>query len=162
MGTIGFSHLGLCCSDLARSTAFYCDVLGFRELFTMEMGDELRATMEVDDHPRPMALRSRMLARDDVRLELLAWSEPDATGTGERRPMTAIGLTHLCIRVEDAETLDEVAARAVAAGGRALEDTRTTLGGMGIDGGDVTVLHLTDPDGVRVELMAGAPDLSQL
>ena len=33
---------------------------------------------------------------------------------------------------------------------------------MGIDGGDVTVLHLTDPDGVRVELMAGAPDLSQL
>ena len=48
MGIQGFSHVGVCCSDLERSTRFYTDVLGFTEIFTMEMGDEVAATMELD------------------------------------------------------------------------------------------------------------------
>ena len=48
MALQSFSHVGVCVSDLERSTAFYEEVLGFRQLFTMTMGDELAATMEID------------------------------------------------------------------------------------------------------------------
>jgi Glyoxalase/Bleomycin resistance protein/Dioxygenase superfamily len=48
IGVLGFSHVGVCCSDLDRSTRFYADVLGFRELFTVELGAEVAATMEID------------------------------------------------------------------------------------------------------------------
>lgn len=151
-----FSHIGVCVSDLERSTTFYRDVLGFRELFTMEMGDELTATMEVG---APIRFESRMLARDDVRVELLHWLEPEASGERTRRSMTSFGMTHLCFRVDDVDDLVEVAERS---GGAAHLHTRSVLPGMGEGGGDVTVLYLTDPDGVRVEMMAGSPDLAGL
>src|SRR3954464_5087499 len=94
MGVQGFSHVGVCCSDLDRSTRFYIDVLGFSELFTMEWGDELAATMERDG----IRFESRMLRRGDVRLELLHWLEPEAGGARTRRPMTNVGLTPFCFR----------------------------------------------------------------
>ena len=100
MGLLGFSHVGVCCSDLDRSTRFYCGVLGFRELFTVELGPEVAATMEIDGR-----FRSRMLARDDLRLELLHWIEPEAQGDGARRPMDRLGVTHLCFRVDDVDDL---------------------------------------------------------
>jgi len=155
-----FSHVGVCVSDLERSTTFYREVLGFRELFTMEMGDELTATMEVGgEGAEPIRFESRMLARGDARIELLHWIEPVADGERTRRPMTQYGLTHLCFRADGVDELLEVAEKA---GGAAHPATRSVLPGMGEGGGDVMVLYLTDPDGVRVELMAGSPDLSTL
>lgn len=152
MGIQGFSHVGVCCSDLERSTAFYREVLGFTELFTTEMGPEVGATMEVDGVIRFV---SRMLRRDDVRLELLAWIEPEAGGDRERRPMTRFGLTHLCFRVDDVDEHREAAERW---GGAAHEETRSELENP-FGGPPVRLLYLTDPDGVRVELMEGTPDL---
>ena len=67
--------------------------------------------------------------------------------------MTQFGLTHLCFRVDDATELFELADRA---GGAAHPATATTLADTG-----VTVVYLTDPDGVRIECMAGSPDLAQ-
>lgn len=152
MAIQGFSHVGVCCSDLERSTRFYIDVLGFSELFTMEWGDELAATMERDG----IRFESRMLRRGDVRLELLHWLEPDADGTRERRPMTQFGMTHLCFRVDDVDDLVELAEKA---GGAAHRRTLSELPGAGVGGQSVKLLYLTDPDGVRIECMAGAPDL---
>jgi lactoylglutathione lyase len=152
MGLQGFSHVGVCCSDLERSTRFYVDVLGFRELFTMEFGDEVAKTMEIDG----IRFESRMLRRDDVRLELLHWLEPEADGDRTRRRMTMFGMTHLCFRVDDVDDLAEAAERA---GGNVHRITLSVLEGMGVDGQPVKLLYLTDPDGVRIECMAGAPDL---
>jgi glyoxylase I family protein len=144
-----FSHVGVCVSDLERSTRFYCELLGFRELFTFDMGPEVEATMAVPG----CRFRSRMLARGDVRVELLEWAEPAVQpGDGEPRPMTRTGLTHLCFRVDD---VDEVLAAAEAAGGRALRDTLSVLEGAGRDGADVKLVYALDPDGTRVELMSG-------
>jgi lactoylglutathione lyase len=154
MALQGFSHVGVCCSDLDRSTRFYCDVLGFRELFTMEFGPEVAPTMEVDGR-----FRSRMLARDDLRLELLCWSEPEASGDGERRPMTRLGMTHLCFRADD---VDDLVAAAEGAGGAAHPHTLSVQEGLGVDGAPVKTMYLTDPDGVRVEVMSGTPDLATL
>jgi glyoxylase I family protein len=141
-----FSHVGVCVCDLDRSTRFYCDVLGFRELFSVDFTTELVATMEADG-----AFTSRMLARDDVRIELLYWHDREVSGDGERRAMTARGMTHLAFRVE---TVDELFALAVEHGGAAHPATKTDLGG------GVQVVYLTDPDGTRIECMAGVPDLA--
>ena len=157
MALQGFSHVGVCCSDLERSTRFYCDVLGFHELFTVELGPEVAPTMEVDGR-----FRSRLLARDDLRLELLCWIEPVARGDGRRRPMDLLGLTHLCFRVDDVDALDEMAAAAERAGGAVHRTTRSVQDGMGVGGAPVKTMYLTDPDGVRVEVMSGTPDLGSL
>jgi len=151
-----FSHIGVCVTDIERSTRFYCDVLGFRELFSMTLGDEVGATME---QPPGIRFTSRTLARPDIRVELLQWHEPDAVGDGERRSMTSLGLTHLCIRVDD---VDDLSAAAVAAGGAVHPETLSVLSGAGEGGADVKLMYLTDPDGTRIECMSGTPDFSVL
>src|SRR5262245_31057494 len=127
MGLLGFSHVGVCCSDLDRSTRFYGDVLGFRELFTVELGPEVTATMEIDGR-----FTSRMLARGGLRLELLHWIEPTAQGDGRRRPLDRLGLTHLCFRVDDVDEIGAMAAAAAAAGGAVLPETRSVQEGLGV------------------------------
>jgi glyoxylase I family protein len=149
-----FSHVGICCSDLERSTRFYIEALGFRELFTVELGPEVAATMEVEGR-----FHSRMLARDDVRLELLCWSEPEGAGERTRRPMTQFGMTHLAFRVDTIDELWEVAERS---GGHALPQTVSRMVGAGVDGSDAETVYLTDPDGVRIECMTGVPDLATM
>ncbi|HMC39899.1 MAG TPA: VOC family protein [Acidimicrobiales bacterium] len=148
MGDLAFSHVGVCCSDLERSTRFY-EALGFAEVFTMELGEEVSATME-----QAGRFRSRMLARGDVRVELLHWLEPEADGPRARRPMTQLGITHLCFRVDDvdaaAETLEQC-------GGQVHRSTRSELPSPGAE--PVRLMYVTDPDGVRVELMSGVPEL---
>jgi lactoylglutathione lyase len=148
-----FSHVGVCVSDLERSTRFYTEVLGFTEMFTMEMGPELDATMEIE----ASRFRSRMLGRHDVRVELLEWIEPEAGGSRERRPMNQFGMTHLCFRVDD---IDGLVDQVTAAGGEVHRHTLSVLDGAGQDGAAVRVMYVTDPDGTRVEFMAGSPDLA--
>jgi glyoxylase I family protein len=152
MGIEGFSHVGVCCSDLERSTRFYTEVLGFQPLFTMEMGDEVAPTMEHNG----IRFESRMLRRGDVRLELLHWLEPEAGGDRTRRPMTQFGMTHLCFRVDDVDDLAELAEQN---GGAVHRHTLSELPGAGVGGKAVKLMYLTDPDGVRIECMSGAPDL---
>ena len=152
MGIQGFSHVGVCCSDLERSTRFYTEVLGFNELFTTEMGDEVAATME----QQGIRFQSRMLRRGDVRLELLHWLAPEAGGDRTRRSMTTFGMTHLCFRVDD---IDDLVDAAIKAGGQAHRHTLSELPGAGVGGQSVKLLYLTDPDGVRIECMSGTPDL---
>lgn len=120
----------------------------------MEMGDEVAATMERDGEE--IRFESRMLRRGDVRLELLHWLEPQADGDRERRPMTRFGMTHLCFRVDDVEDL---VALAEQHGGAAHRHTLSELPGAGVKGKAVKLMYLTDPDGVRIECMSGAPDL---
>lgn len=154
MALRSFSHLGICVSDLDVSTRFYIDVLGFRELFTFDFDGILAATME-----RPGGFTSRMLARDDVRIELLRWHDGTAAGDGARRPMDRRGVTHLCFRVDEPDELFAIAERS---GGAAWRHTLTSLDGMGTGGEAVRTVYLTDPDGVRVECVAGSPDLADL
>jgi catechol 2,3-dioxygenase-like lactoylglutathione lyase family enzyme len=113
----------------------------------VELGPEVAATMEVEGR-----FLSRMLRRGDMRLELLQWLQPAATGDGTRRSMLGLGLTHLAFRVTSVEELYDVVERA---GGAAHPVTRSVL-----DGG-VELVYVTDPDGVRIELMSGTPDFAQ-
>ena len=137
------SHVGICVSDLDASLRFYCDGLGFEEIAAHEVGEEFAALMELDG----VRLRSRMVRRDGVTLELLFFEEPGATGDPGRRPMNRLGLTHLSLRVVDVAA---VAATVEAFGGTVVSSTRTTfdIGPTSLD-----FVYCTDPDGVRIELM---------
>ena len=140
---LSVSHIGICVSDLAASLRFYCDGLGFEEVASHEVGEEFAALMEVVG----VRLRSRMIRRDGVTLELLDYVAPGTTGSAERRPMNQLGLTHLSLRVADVES---VAATIESLGGTVVRPTRTTFdfAGTALD-----FLYCTDPDGVRIELM---------
>ena len=152
MAIQGFSHIGICVTDLDRSTRFYVDVLGFSQLYAMDMtGGEVAATME-----QAGSFRSAMLLRGDVRVELLQWLDVPTTGSGERKAMTELGFTHLSFRVDD---IDELTEAVRAAGGEVHEQTLTVLGDPG-DAAATKLLYLTDPDGTRIELMENVPDLS--
>ncbi len=137
------SHIGICVSDLDRSLAFYRDGLGFEERASHRVGAEFGRLMEVDG----VELRSTMLERDGITLELLAFESPGHTGKGDRRPMNELGFTHLSLEVDD---LEEAAATVERFGGAVVSSTRTELGA-----GDARLefVYCTDPDGVRVELM---------
>lgn len=154
MAIRGFSHIGICVTDLDRSARFYVDVFGFTQLYALDMvGDEVAATME-----QPGTFRSAMLLRDDLRLELLQWVDVATSGTGERKPMTQLGFTHLSFRVD---AIDDLSAAVRAAGGQVLDHALTVLGDEG-DAARTKLLYLLDPDGTRIEVMENVPDLSLL
>jgi lactoylglutathione lyase len=99
--------------------------------------------MEIDG----LDVRSLMLSRDGVTIELLAFAGPGHSGSGQRRPMNELGFTHLSLKVDD---VDEVAVAIEHFGGTVHPSTRTPLdfGGASLD-----FVYCTDPDGVRIELM---------
>ena len=137
------SHLGLCVADLERSLRFYCDGLGFTEAegydLDEQMLDGIDRALEVS---RPVKLRSQMITNGELKIELLHFAEPRATGD----PSTSrgqIGFTHLSFFVDD---VDVVAAQLAQLGGEILTNTRAQLG--------YEVVFVADPDGARVELMA--------
>jgi lactoylglutathione lyase len=136
--------VGICVRDLDAALRFWVDGVGFEKSAAFDVGAEYGPLMEVEN-PK---LRSQFVERDGIRLELLHFAEPGALATGERRPVNQVGLTHVCLQVDD---VDAVAERLVQHGGAIVEGTRTVVP-MGSS--ESRFVYLTDPDGTRVELMA--------
>ncbi|WP_314036925.1 VOC family protein [Dietzia sp. CH92] len=140
------SHIGLCVSDLARSTRFYCDGLGFTKIMEYDIDEQIP---EVD---APCSLTSTFLEKDGMRLELLSYRQPGVIGTPPTR-RNHLGLTHLSFFAED---IDAAAEELCGFGGTLVEDTRVGME----DASAPQFVFLADPDGNRVELMhipAGTP-----
>jgi catechol 2,3-dioxygenase-like lactoylglutathione lyase family enzyme len=143
MPTINISHTGLCVSDLEASLRFYTEGLGFELADTYTAGNEVASAGEVSGSAN---LTSQMITKDGLRLELLWWATPGATGT----PSTTRnqrGLTHLSFSVDD---IDHTEAKLVALGARVVESTRTHFGQGATS---IDLVFLTDPDGTRIELV---------
>ena len=143
------SHVGICVSDLDRSTAFYRDALGFQVLSQLEVsGPEAEQLLDLD----PVTLRATYLERDGTRIELLHFEEPGETGAPGPRPVNRLGLTHLSFRVDD---LDSAIAAVEACGGQVLKPSRVDTPRF-----EAAVVFVTDPDGLRIELlqMPGDPN----
>ena len=139
------THIGLCVSDIARSTDFYCTALGFVKIGDMHVEDEASARLLA---VAGVVLDLVYLERDGFRIELLGYTAPRATGDRAPRGMNAIGLTHLSFRAHD---VDALADTIVAYGGRLLADRTVTF-----DGGNKGLM-LTDPDGNLIELIESLP-----
>jgi catechol 2,3-dioxygenase-like lactoylglutathione lyase family enzyme len=139
-----WSHIGLCVQDLVRSMRFYCDGIGCEPAERYELDATqlpgLGAALEVGEKA---AIVSQMITHGGLRIELIEWKSPQAEGTPSRR-RNQLGLTHLSFWVDD---VDEAVARLQDCGGTLLPATRQQPG--------VDLVFLADPDGTRVELMAG-------
>lgn len=136
------SHIGLCVADLAAAQRFYCDGLGFDLAegydLTSAMLPALGTALEIDG---AVAMRSQMIRRDGLTIELLAYSEPTPVGVPSSSRVN-LGFTHLSFYVDDIEQAIE---HLVAHGGSVVPDTRQNLG--------IQMVFLADPDGARVELL---------
>jgi catechol 2,3-dioxygenase-like lactoylglutathione lyase family enzyme len=140
------SHFGVCVSNLDRSVRFYCDGLGFEPTERLELDS---GSMPGLDHAlevrADVAITSQFVERDGVRLELIEFREPRPVGSPSAR-RNQLGLTHLCVLVAD---VDDAAERLLQYGGLVLDPTRQSVG--------TDVVFVMDPDGVRIELLRGAP-----
>jgi lactoylglutathione lyase len=142
MAILRVGHLGICCSDLERSLAFYRDLLGFRPLTEVHVADAQSAKLlrlpKVDQ-------RTVFLERDGVRLALFAFREPAPLCDPEPRAMNQTGFNALMLRVDD---LESTLAAMRAAGVRVLDDTRVDHPGY-----RSKLVFVCDPDGALVELI---------
>ena len=136
-------HTGLTVRDLPRSLAFYRDVLGMEVLFEQEKeGGYLAAIVGYPDAHVRMAHLA--FPGDDHRLELFEYVAPEPRGEpGEPRD---VGITHVCLRVDDVDALVDRLQRAGAAffSAPVVVDTGANAGGRGV--------YLRDPEGVILEL----------
>ncbi len=145
------THLGLCVSDLERSVAFYCDVFGFEEVGRLE--PDVEPTSRILEIP-DAKLQAVYLERDGWRIELLGFPEKGTVGGGTPHPLNRLGLTHLSFRVKN---LDAFLERVTAAGGDVLRDGR-----IDIRDGAGGAVFVTDPDGLRIEVIDAPGDPAAL
>lgn len=128
MGVTRLNHAVLYVSELERSLAFYCDVLGFERVPMTPDGFSgaafLRAGDSTNDHD---------LGLFEVGID----AQPSAAGRG------TVGLYHLAWEVDTLDTLEEVAARLETAG---------ALAGAS-DHGTTKSLYGRDPDGLEFEVV---------
>ena len=117
------NHAVLYVRDVPRSTAFYSDVLGFREVMRMPAGVFLQAPGSTNDH------------------DLALFGIGSAAGASEAGRST-VGLYHLAWEVD---TLDELARLQ-----KVLAD-RGSLAGAS-DHGTTKALYAKDPDGIEFEV----------
>jgi glyoxylase I family protein len=134
----GIHHVRLTVTDIARSKAFYTQVLGSPPAvdFSDQAGDpEVR-----EDQFRLYGGCVFLVGQQVVGLRPVA-------PAGDRFESTRVGLDHLSLLVGSAEALDEAAARLEAAG--IAHGSVTELAGFGL-----RILSLQDPDDINLELTA--------
>jgi catechol 2,3-dioxygenase-like lactoylglutathione lyase family enzyme len=142
------SHIGLAVSDLDAAVQFFTEALGFEAGGTFASGDEVADLAEIEGGRAQM--RMRYVMKDGFRLELMCWTVPGPMGT----PSTSraqLGLTHLCIQVDD---VDVEAKRLASFGATILEHTRTEVHHAAED---IIMLNVAVLDGLRIELLQRTP-----
>jgi len=145
------SHIGICVSELERSVAFYRDALGFEEISRLRVsGPESARLLQLEGG----AVQAVYLQRDGTRIELLYFPQAGHQGEHTPAPMNRLGLTHLSLRVAD---LDAVVAAVVSLDGVCLAATR-----IDNDVWRSKAVFVTDPDGLRIELLQAPGDPNAL
>ena len=141
MGITRLNHAVLYVSDLARSVAFYCDVLGFREVAMTPPGMRaafLQAPDSTNDHDLGL-------------FEIGPVGRGPAGGQGPDpaagRRVPGVGLYHLAWEVDTLETLESTARRLAAVG--------ALVGAT--DHGTTKSLYGKDPDGIEFEVVWVVP-----
>jgi len=135
------SHVAMAVADLAASTRFYMEGLGFEPGMSFTNGDDMAGVSEVKP---PVRMRCQFLVKDGFRLELMGWETPPVHGTASQL-RNQRGLTHLSFEVDDADATE---ARLLALGGTKIPGAR-----LYIDAKAITLVFLADPDGTRIELL---------
>ena len=126
--TQGLNHLGLAVRDLAATTAFFTEVLGWTE------------TARDDSYPR------NAVTDGQVRLTLWQVQDPDGAPAFDRRQY--VGLHHLALTVPTEADLARVSHRVRDWPGTVIEFMPELLGG-----GPRKHMMFAEPGGIRMELI---------
>jgi glyoxylase I family protein len=138
IATTGLHHVRLTVSDLARSRAFYEEVLGF-EVAAVSPGDPSDPVVRQD----PAQLYGGVVYATNG---ILFGLRPVASA-GDVFDSERTGLDHVSFTVANRDVLVAAAA--------ALEEKGITHGEvMDLDGFGIAILSFSDPDGVHLELTA--------
>ena len=151
MAILHFSHTGICVSDLARSTAFYRDALGFKQHHSLHFEGEPASTLL---QIKNVELDVVYLERDGTVIELLYFPEQVTTRDAIPRELNRLGLTHLSFNVD---SIEQVCQDIGAAGGRTLEARQ-----LGAYSDPTCVVFVADPDGTLIELVQSPSDPKHL
>jgi glyoxylase I family protein len=108
----GVHHTAFSTPDLDRLLHFYCDLLGAEKLSDSRWGPGNRAINQVLGLPETSG-RSSMVRLGNLQLELWQFETPDPGSRPTHPPASQLGLTHICIEVDD---VDQEYARLGAAG----------------------------------------------
>lgn len=100
----GVHHVALSTADLARLQAFYCDLLGFREITRASWHGDQGKIDRVMDLPETAAT-TVMLELGPLCVELFQFAAPAQPSKADgERPVHKHGITHLCFDVDDVDT----------------------------------------------------------
>jgi glyoxylase I family protein len=131
---VGVAHLGLSVTDLARSTAFYCDVLGAQVMFgAHDAGSFRRVVVRLGSHAIDI---NEFPGNDNIGF--------DATHTG---------LDHLAFTAASREALDEWA-RWLDAN----DVARSAIREIPADDYTGAMFDFVDPDGIQLEFIFIGPE----
>jgi catechol 2,3-dioxygenase-like lactoylglutathione lyase family enzyme len=137
-------HMGLTVSDLDRSIAFYCDVVGMEfQKRGFKTGGEWFDTLTNNSGAVIDAAR---VGFDGFCLQLVQYQE--GSGGTALNGHNRVGNPHLCIRVPD---VDEKRRQVVASG-----DHRATPI-VEVAGGPARSFYISDPDGTPIEFIQLRP-----
>jgi len=126
--TQGLNHLGLSVKDLDQTTAFFTNVLGWKELSRDET------------YPRNSVT--------DGKLRLTLWQVDNSKDIVAFDRRANVGLHHLAIEVESEERLDQLAKKATDWPGVTIEFLPELL-----SSGPRKHMMFTEPGGIRLELI---------
>ena len=129
--TRGAHHIGLTVPDLAETTAFFVDTLGYQQIG------------EVPDYP------AVFLSDGQIMITLWQVADPAKTTPFDRK--NVIGLHHLALSVENYAALDNLHRTLVDTEGVEIEFAPEALGG-----GPARHMMCAIPGGVRVEFIAAS------
>jgi lactoylglutathione lyase len=135
----GFPHFGIYVADIAHSTRFYVEGLGFEP----QENGRTDAPGPLLEMPGAMIRTQFIRHEQGMRMELWTVEDRPPAGVADPRPANLPGRPHLCFLVDD---LEQVAARIVEFGGSKLDGTLSDLG-YG------KLIFCADPDGTRIELV---------
>lgn len=140
IGSVSFSHVALCVSDLAKSMDFYCNVFGFEIAELFEVGDEVSTLIGVDP---PISIRSQFIRLDQMAIDLMQFSQPRPSAP-EHRTVATIGMVNFAFRVS---SLTATCEKIIQWGG-AIDQDRLFSNENGM------FQYCRDPDGNRIEIMS--------
>jgi len=131
--------------DIQESVNFYKSVFGFEPLGNAEeiSGSELDVIVGSSNS---RALVQLIKNNDDDRIKLIQFVSPGFSEVPKVRTIGHYGLTHLAFFVDD---LDAVRNKVISANGKPLDHTRVPM----IH--DWYGMYITDPNGTRIEVVAG-------
>ena len=142
--------LGVVCSDLSKSLAFYQDVVGFKDTGGFKVGGDFPKNVGLTDGT-PLDIKVLALGDEETATKLKLMqvkSEKPARLLKQKYIHTFTGFSYLTIFVTD---VDAVLARAKAAGVKPYAKSPQRLP-EGLPQ-DVCLLMLKDPDGNFVEIV---------